>query len=282
MSKIEELREEIRKLECKPLIENILKKKDIMIENVGKVFSTHALSRDVILKKRDNTTTMLTLSVVKITGLKYGRTDYDLHDEELIYRLDSDNLKEVKIYYQFDSINISLNSSYDGDRIQYFQGGHSKNIHWRYEQKPELFENLKNKVKLTIDTLLETSVKLLKSPIEILGNFNELDSNSRLESLKSLGYKVVELTSTEYSYISDWHPFTYGNLGILATKDSCTLIENKIKEYQENISRARDWSCGGEYISAYKMTEIDRRIVNILTSILDKIKNEKSKEVSGN
>lgn len=272
-TKLEKLKEEIRKIECQPFINNILKKRDIMKGQIGKVYSTHALSREVIRKREKSSSAMLILSVAKITGLKYGTIEWgEVYDEELIYRLDSDGLRDIKVYYQYDLIEITLNNTMEGNKVQYLQGKVTKNIRWKYEQKPELFENLKNKVRFTIDSLLETSIKDLNSPVEMWGNFNELDSNSRIDSLKSLGYRVVELTPTEYSYISNWHPFAYDNLGILATEDSCKLIENKIKEYNRKIAKTSDFTFAGEYISAYKLTEIDRRTVSILEDIVKKIK----------
>ena len=122
-TKLEKLKEEIRKIECQPFINNILKKRDIMKGQIGKVYSTHALSREVIRKREKSSSAMLILSVAKITGLKYGRGEWgEVYDEELIYRLDSDGLRDIKVYYQYDLIEITLNNTMEGNKVQYLQG----------------------------------------------------------------------------------------------------------------------------------------------------------------
>ena len=275
MSKIDQLKEEIKKLECEPLIKNILKERDKKLEYVGKVFSSHSLNRGIIYKKRNSIKTGVNIGLIKITGIKYGTSDYsyDLYDEELIYRLEPERLKEVRVFYLINCIDILIKNDYEGDIIRYKEGNHVKDIRYRYEQTPEIFENLKNKVEDNIYNLFETSTKTLQYPFDFNSNY-EMDRSDKIDCLKSLGYRIVELSSDEYIYVSDWHPFTYRDFGILAIKDSCILIENKIKEYKERINKARDWSCGEEYVSAYQQTEYERRHIRVLEGILEKIKRE--------
>lgn len=275
MKTIEELQAELKALECKPIIERLLRIRDGMKVNVGKVFSTHSLSRDVVYKKKGEINTSVNISIIKVIGIKYGSGPWasELYDEEALYRLEKPILEQYNVFYEVDSIQITLNNKYEGYSIRSREKSYTRNL-YRYEQKPEVFDNFRAIIENTIDGLLSTSVDLLNNaPMDFHSHCN-LDGCTVKESLESIGCKIMKLDETEYYYLTDWHPFLYRDFGILASKESCLLIENKIKEHEKKIRRATSFSCGGEYISAYELSEYDRRHVRVLTGILNKLNNE--------
>ena len=260
MDKIQKLKEELRRLEIEPIIENLKKQKEKLDkEYVGKVFASHSFSRRLISSsgKLDSS---IRIMVVRVKEAVFSRNSFFCYDSySRLWEYDASELKEFTIKFKCDRVIISTSEK----RIQL-----EKDVVLRrneipeYLQKLEVFNNLAEKVKRTIKEYLSTETSALKV---CLHDYSDIEENcsDRIDSLKTLGYNLVQLESNEYYEVCRWHPFCYRDLGIVVSAESLRLLEIKIKEVQEKINRS---------LSSLYCNPVYDRELKVLESVRNKIK----------
>ena len=266
---IQELEEQLKRKKAEPQVKNLLRTKEQLMQYIGKCYATHALSKDyMFVNNKRKTTRTRTVSLYKITDVViHRRWSNDNYTEEQLYSLSKEALTDIVVGYKTFGFEMCI---YEDGRRQISTDMLCilENLP-RYEIPENLFDNVCTLFEEKTEELFDLSAKKLRE-VTMFHTRCKHDSCNIAKTLHDAGYLLVELTTEENYTLSDFHPFVYGQ-EIICSEESIRLIDMKISELNKRIASTQSWSFGSEYISAYKMSEHDRRQIDRLQSVRGKI-----------
>lgn len=275
---IQNLEQQLAIARGKNIIEYIHSRLDQYRDQVGKCYVSHvffkqkSLTKDKLHRYLSKGRNIYICRIKDIVwGDRYGSSNISLDDPS--------QMQEHYISEQFcakflvDFISIVNTTFDDSIRIRReadkYESCRNNFIHLsaRHEITVAQFEQMWQSIEVS---LTDICIRM-GSVIPVKPEAHRHDEMSTKE-LEELGCKFVDLNTSEEYLLSDRIPLVWQGK-LWACKETVALLENWIKTLQDSISRTTSFDYGGEHISAYKMSEFDRRQLDEVQSILERVKN---------
>ena len=254
-NEIQELERRVQELKLLNEYEKLMSDFNNAKENIGKAFASKGLKFFTLGRY----TKLNNLRLIKISEVYLG----DEYNEERINSFEDYkrclHRNEIRPICVGETIYISIVDNRHNFSITEMKGHPHRILGFCQEIKLETYNNLRNIISNSIDSIL-------CEPIKDIKNTTEYAEPDRVSVLKERGYDFIEI-STDEEYALCNHPFVYFNR-LLNTELSRDIIKDFIKEEQRLDALDKDYYFAGERI---KRIGNHAKHINILNNLLDRM-----------
>lgn len=221
-------------------LENLLKSKEDLLKEIEQVKTSNkieAIKKDI--KKAESLIGSCSCSR-KITNshkdLKYSTTavkvvSYEITIQSKPARLEDINVtnyNSATLVLLTELVEIDITETKKDIRIS----NDRNNIDWFKHYKNKISEETFNKLRDSFENAFNNVINV-DSSINIVHNI--CGREPAIKALTNLGYKLIEIPTTDMYYgVYYWHPFVYNN-SIIASKESIRLIQEEMVKKSPNV-----------------------------------------------